>query len=160
MDCLLRQAQQPSGYRPYNDEPRNPVIARWLLSEVEIHEAIQIESLVSGLLRSVRNDGDLYRHYSFLRGIYHVPGAYNDETRNSVIARWLLSEVEIHEAIQIEPYSSGLLPASCTSTSSVTTSQFAMTATCIVITLFCRGFFPCPVLAMKKFVTPSLRGGC
>ena len=31
-------------------------IARWLLSEVEVHEAIQIESLVSGLLRSATND--------------------------------------------------------------------------------------------------------
>ena len=47
-----------------------------------------------------RNDGDLYRHHSFLQGIFPMPGAYNDETRNPVIARWLLSEVEIHEAIQ------------------------------------------------------------
>ena len=27
-------------------------------------------------------------------------------------------------------------------------APLAMTATCIVITLFCRGFFPCPLLAM------------
>ena len=45
---------------------------------VEVHEAIQIESLVSGLLRSARNDGDLYRHHSFLQGIYPMSGDRND----------------------------------------------------------------------------------
>ena len=39
-----------------------------------------------------RNDGDLYRHHSFLQGILPMPGSRNDETRNPVIAR--------HEAIQ------------------------------------------------------------
>ena len=34
----------------------------------------------SGLLRSARNYGNLYRHHSFLRGIYHVLGARNDDT--------------------------------------------------------------------------------
>jgi len=29
-------------------------------------------------------------------------------------------------------------------------AMLAMTATCIVITLFCRGFFPCPLLAMTS----------
>ena len=42
------------------------------------HEAIQIESFVSGLLRSARNDGDLYRHHSFLQGIFPMPVARND----------------------------------------------------------------------------------
>ena len=59
---------------PYNDETRNPVIAR--------HEAIQIQATQSGLLRSARNDGDLYRHHSFLQGIFPMPGAYNDEVIN------------------------------------------------------------------------------
>jgi len=49
-----------------NDETRISVIAR--------HEAIQIEALVSGLLRSARNDGDLYRHHSFLQGIFPIDG--------------------------------------------------------------------------------------
>ena len=55
---------------PYNDEVVNPHIIR-----------------LSGLLRSARNDGDQYRHHSFLQGIYPMPGTYNDETRNPVIAR-------------------------------------------------------------------------
>ena len=103
----------------YNDETRNPFIARWLLSEVEIHEAIQIESLVSGLLRSARNDGVLYRHHSFLQGIFPMPGAYNDEV------------VNLHNI-----RNSGLLLASCLAV--------AMTATCIVITLFLQGILPMP----------------
>ena len=47
---------------PYNDEVVNPHTIR-----------------LSGLLRSARNDGDLYRHHSFLQGIFPMPGAYNDE---------------------------------------------------------------------------------
>ena len=62
----------------YNDETRNSVIARRLLSEVEVHEAIQIEQYSSGLLRSARNDGDLYRHHSFLLGIFSMPATRND----------------------------------------------------------------------------------
>ena len=42
--------------RPYNDETRNSVIARRCIEPVEMYEAIQIESFVSGLLRSARND--------------------------------------------------------------------------------------------------------
>ena len=75
----------------YNDETRNPVIARWLLSEVEIHEAIQIEPYSSGLLPAsclaVRNDGDLYRHHAFLQEISPMLGAYNDEVVNKHIIR-------------------------------------------------------------------------
>ena len=33
---------------------------------------------ISGLLRSARNDGDLYRHHSFLQGILPMPGSRND----------------------------------------------------------------------------------
>ena len=55
----------------YNDEPRNPVIAR--------HEAIHIQAPQPGLLRSARNDGDLYRHLSFLQGIFPMPAARNDK---------------------------------------------------------------------------------
>ena len=47
----------------YNDEVINPHIIS-----------------LSGLLRSVRNDGDLYRHHFFLQGIYPMPGARNDGT--------------------------------------------------------------------------------
>jgi len=47
---------------PYNNEFINPRIINR-----------------SGLLRSARNDGDLYRHHSFLQGIYHVPGTRNDD---------------------------------------------------------------------------------
>ena len=36
-------------------------------------------------------------------------------------------------------------------------SQFAMTATCIVITLFCRGF-PCPALIMTNYLIRTLSG--
>ena len=53
----------------YNDEVVNPHNIR-----------------ISGLLRSARNDGDLYRHCEVVTEL-----------------------VEVHEAIQIEQYSSGLL---------------------------------------------------
>ena len=36
------------------------------------------KSYMSGLLRSARNDGDLYRHHSFLQGIFPMPCAHND----------------------------------------------------------------------------------
>jgi len=45
----------------YNDEVINPHTIR-----------------LSGLLRFAHNDGDLFRHHSFLQGIYHMPGATND----------------------------------------------------------------------------------
>ena len=38
---------------------------------------------LSGLLRSARNDGDLYRHRSFLQRIFPMPGARNDGTCSS-----------------------------------------------------------------------------
>ena len=41
-----------------------------------------------------------------------MPGAYNDEHRNSVIARWCIELVEMYEAIQIHATQSGLLRAS------------------------------------------------
>jgi len=96
------------------------------------HAAIQIEPYSSGLLRSARNDGDLYRHHSFLQGIFHVLGAYNDVLRNPVIAR--------DEAIQKQATQSGLLRYA--------RNDGDLDGDLIVITLFCRGFFPCPGLAM------------
>ena len=107
-----------------NDETRNPVIAR--------HEAIQIEQYSSGLLRSARNDGDLYRHHSFLHGIYPMPGATNDEFCKHVNFSVLEKNI----------FSSGS----------------RNDGDCIVITLFCRGFITCPLLIMTNLVTPSLRG--
>jgi len=83
----------------YKDETCNSVIARY--------EAIQIQATQSGLLRSayndevvnqhiinrsgllpasclaVRNDSDLYRHHSFLHGIFPMPAARNDGDRLS-----------------------------------------------------------------------------
>ena len=54
-----------SGYRPYNDEVVNP-------------HNIRNSGLLPASCLAVRNDGGLYRHHSFLQGIFPLPAARND----------------------------------------------------------------------------------
>ena len=51
----------------YNDEVINP-------------HTIRISGLLPASCLAVRNDGDLYRHHSFLQGIFTMPAARNDDT--------------------------------------------------------------------------------
>ena len=57
------------------------------------HEAIQIQAPQPGLLPAsclaVRNDGDLYRHHSFLQGIFPMP-ATNDKQKETDF--WVISK--------------------------------------------------------------------
>ena len=72
-EAIQKQATQ-SGLlcSAYNDEPRNPVIAR--------HEAIQIQATQSGLLRSATNDEfcKLVNFSVFEKSIFSS-GSRNDE---------------------------------------------------------------------------------
>ena len=91
-------------------------------------------------------------------GLNYCHVKHETKVKSSVIAR------RNDEAIQAWLLASGLLRKLIMTKSLIRTlpivldcfllrsSQFAMTATCIVITLFCRGFFPCPLLAMTGYM--------
>ena len=67
-------------FRSEKEEPRNNGLH---VPSLRACEAIQIQVTQSGLLPAsylaVRNDGNLFRHHSFLQKIYHMPGSTNDK---------------------------------------------------------------------------------